>query len=126
MGRHKREVDNTKILSLRADGKSSEQISTELDVSASTLTRRLRLLRFNEGAITKYRELHHLRITELSARLLDDLEAELHMLTPEQKIKLLGVLSRESFKLKEKEPDKVSGLMAHLTYMEEIEKGKDD
>ena len=57
----------------------------------------------SEGSLTKYRELQHLRVADLSAKVLDSLETELPELNPEQKIKLLGVLTRSEAQFKEKD-----------------------
>ncbi len=122
MGRNKIEVDDTKLITLRAEGKSVEQISTELAVSPSTLDRRMRYLRFNEKLLTKYNELRHLRITEFAEKILDSLEGELPFLSVDQRIKLLGVLSRDQSNFKGKEPKQGTGLVDILMKIENEDK----
>ena len=94
MGRSKIPIDPDAVLSLREEGWTLEEIAEELRVGTATLSRRLSYLRHNEGILTKFREFQYLRFTDLTAKLLDSLEDELSELTPEQKIKLLGVLMR--------------------------------
>lgn len=51
-----------------------------------------------EGRLTQYRELQRLRVSDLSAKVLDSLEDELPDMETDQKIKLLGVLTRSKQK----------------------------
>ena len=125
MGRTKIDIDHNALLTLRSEGRTIEDISAELKISTATLSRRISYLRHNEGVLTKYRELQHLRISDLSAKVLDSLEVELPEMNVDQKIKLLGVLQRAESHSKEKEPEQITGLIGHLVAMqEEREKAK--
>ena len=99
------------------EGRTIEDISAELKVSTATLSRRLSYLRHNEGVLTKYRELQHLRVSDLSAKVLDSLEVELPEMNTDQKIKLLGVLQKAESHFKEREPEQITGLIGHLVAM---------
>ena len=94
----------------RIGGRTIEDISEALGVSTATLSRRLSYLRHNEGALTKYRELQHLRVSDLSAKVLDSLKAELPEMETDQRIKLLGVLIRSEAQFKERDQN-TFGLM---------------
>jgi len=117
MGRAKIPIDSDAVLSLREEGWTLEEIAEELHVGTATLSRRLSYLRHNEGTLTKYRELQHLRVTDLSAKVLDSLEEELPELNPEQKIKLLGVLTRSEAQFKDRD-EKPKGLVELIVEME--------
>ena len=76
-------------------------------------------LRPKENRLTKYRELQHLRTSDLSVKVLDSLEDELPELNPEQKIKLLGVLTRSEAQYnKDKGQNKMMTIADYLINME--------
>jgi len=124
MGRSKLEIDHNAVLTLRAEGRTISETSEAVNVSTATLPRRLSYLRHNEGTLTKYRELQHLRVSDLSAKVLDSLEDELPELNPDQKIKLFGMLQRANEKYEEKEDNKITGLLGLLTTIDEEEKNQ--
>lgn len=76
MGRRKIPIDHDKLLQLRCEGKSLQEISTALDVSIPTLSRRIAELEHAEGLLTRYRELQGLQLTMLQARILGAITPE--------------------------------------------------
>ena len=71
MGRHKRNLDDIVILNMRQQGKTIKQISSALGVSAPTISRRIAVLKHEQGLLTKYRELQGLQLTGLQFRVLE-------------------------------------------------------
>lgn len=76
MGRPKRTIDTIEILQMRARGCHIKEISRDLGISTATLSRRIAELKYNEGLLTKYRELQGLQLTKLQFRILEGITPE--------------------------------------------------
>jgi len=75
MGRPKKQIDDVSLLSMRGEGKQLKEISKTLGISIPTLSRRIAVLKYHEGLLTKYRELQGLQLTLHQARILEEVNA---------------------------------------------------
>ena len=122
-GRPKSEVDEDILIDLLSDGWNKTDISQELGVSVPTLNHRIADLQKKEGMILQYRALQSLELTEIQAKILEQI-------TPE---KIIGASLRDlvtAYKiLKDKElvsegrPNEIKGLVGYLVQLEK-EEGK--
>ena len=115
-------MDPNDVLFLRAEGRTIEEISAEMEVPPTTVSRCLSYLSHNEGTLTKYRELQHLRVSDHSAKVLDSLEADLPDMETDQRIKLLGVLIRSDAQFKERDKNGICLLQWVIDVHKEKEK----
>ena len=76
MGRPKPKMDDNTILAMRSQGKHIKEISENLGISTATLTRRIAELTYQEGVLTKYRELQGFQLTDLQFRILRQITPE--------------------------------------------------
>ena len=76
MGRPKLKIDEMAILEMRGRGKPIKEISRDLGISTTTLSRRIATLNHEKGILTKYRELQGLQLTGLQFRVLESLTPE--------------------------------------------------
>ena len=120
MGRPKVEIDETKILALRGQGKHINEIACELGVSKPTLSRRIAELKHDQGVLTKYRELQGLQLTGLQFKILAAITPEkMEEASLIQLAKAFHLLLKAQIAIEGKESIKVKGL---LPYLLEIEK----
>src|SRR5208283_2152766 len=112
-------------LAMRGEGKFLEDISKELGISIPTLTRRLAVLHHEKGILTKYRQLQGLQLTELQARILE--EIDLKNLEDNSLLDLLcgfKVLKKMEIVIEGKSSPryKIKSLVDHLLFLEKFEK----
>ena len=76
MGRPKKHIDEVTLLAMRGEGKHLREISKEMGVSTTTLSRRIADLQYKKGILTKYRQLQGLELTALRARILSTIDLD--------------------------------------------------
>jgi len=123
--RPRKKIDEVKLLAMRGEGKFLEDISKELGISIPTLTRRLAVLHHEKGILTKYRQLQGLQLTELQARILE--EIDLKNLEDNSLLDLLcgfKVLKKMEIVIEGKSSPryKIKSLVDHLLFLEKFEK----
>ena len=121
MGRPRTELDTEILYDLAAMGLNQKQQAGELGISIPTLSRRIADIQGKQGILLKYRVLQSLQLTELQARVLEEI-------TPE---KIAGASLKDlviAYKiLKDKElvvegkPTEIKGLVAYLVALEKEE-----
>lgn len=125
MGRPRKYIDEIKLLDMRTAGMHLKEISQDLGISVTTISRRLAVLQHNKGVLTKYRQLQGLQLTDLQARILDAADsrnlkdASLSLI---DLLRTFHVLKRLELKIEGKESCKVWGLMSHLLALQKAEK----
>ena len=125
MGRPKKQINEETLLKMRGEGKILKEIAGKMQISETTLSRRLAALHHENGILTKYRQLQSLQLTELQARILEELD--LKNLEGTSLIDLLSafkVLKKMEIAIEGKTSPryKIKGLVDHLLFMEKIEK----
>jgi DNA-binding Lrp family transcriptional regulator len=110
---------------MRGEGKSLKEISEEMQISETTLSRRLAALHHEKGILSKYRQLQGLQLTGLQARILE--EVDLKNLDDTPLLDLLNtfkILKKMEILIEGKTSPryKMKGLVDHLLFMEKLEK----
>lgn len=119
MGRPKQQIDDATLLKMRGEGKFLKEISEEMRISTRTLSRRIAYLQYNEGLLTKYRQLQGLQLTALSARLLSVIDSDHFEKASLLDIaKALYVLTKAEIFIRGKDSFKVKGLVDYLQALE--------
>lgn len=122
MGKRKTQVDEINLLALRGQGKNLRDISKELGVSVPTISRRIAVLKYQEGILTKYRELQGLQLTQLQIRVLDAITPEkIEKASLLELVRAFEILKRMESAIEGKAKIRIWGLLAHLQAMEGIE-----
>jgi len=122
MGRPKKPIDDSSLLTLRGDGKKLKEISGIMGVSIPTLSRRLATLHHEKGILTKYRHLQGLQLTELQARILE--AVDLKGFENDSLIELIQafhVLKKAEITIQGEGSFKLRGLLDHLLVLENRE-----
>jgi len=123
MGRQRLEIDETAILEMRRQRKSVKEISANLGISTATLSRRIAVLRYEKGILTKYRELQNLQLTELQFRILEAITPEkIDKASLLELIKAFYVLHKAQMLTAGKESSKVHRLVDYLLEIEREDK----
>ncbi len=119
MGRPKKQVDEDTLLQMRGEGKNLKEISKEMGVSTTTLSRRLAFLHQEKGILTKYRQLQGLQLTELQARILEAVDSKnIDDASLIDLLRAFHVLWKVEKSIQGKESFKVWGLLDHLLVLE--------
>jgi DNA-binding Lrp family transcriptional regulator len=119
MGRRKLTLDHDALLQMRKEGKSIKEISKDLNVSTATLSRRIAELKYEEGILTKYRQLQGLRLTELEFGILESITPEkIENASLLDLAKCFHVLSKVEAAIKSEESFKIKGLVGYLMELE--------
>lgn len=119
MGRPRKEIDELNLLAMRGEGKKLKEISKEMAVSMTTLTRRLATLHHEKGILTKYRQLQGLQLTELQAGILEAVyEKSNENDSLIELIQAFNVLKKAENYIQGKESMKIRGLLDHLRILE--------
>lgn len=126
LGRPRKEIDVETVLDLVDRGVTQIDMAKELGISIPTLASRIADIKSKQGLLLKYRELQPLQLTELQARILENI-------TPE---KIEGASLDELVKaykiLKDKElvttgnPTELKGLVHYLIKLEKEEAACED
>lgn len=123
MGRPKKQIDEVRLLEMRASGEKLKEISIRMGISIPTLSRRLAVLRHEKGILTKYRQLQSLQLTELQARILETIDSKnFEDASLIELLRAFHVLWKVEKSIQGKESFKVWGLLDHLQALESQEK----
>lgn len=115
MGRPKKQIDEVRLLEMRASGEKLKEISIRMGISIPTLSRRLAVLHHEKGILTKYRQLQSLQLTELQARILEVVDSKNIEDAPLiELLRAFHVLCKLEKSIQGKESFKVWGLLDHL------------
>ncbi len=127
MGRPKVEIDETKILALRSQGKHINEIACEFDVSTPTISRRIAELKYEKNVLTKYRELQGLQLTKLQFKVLGAITPEkIKKASLLELVKCFDILHKAEIRITGDRSPKISGLLDYLICIEqEIEERQD-
>ena len=118
----RKNIDEIALLTKRGEGKNLKKISEEMGVSVPTLSRRIAVLKYQKGILTKYRQLQGLQLTELQARILESINSEkIENASLADLLKAFHVLKKAEIAIRGKESFKVWGLLAHLQALESVE-----
>lgn len=121
MGRVKKSLNEVALIELRKQGSSIEEISEKFEVSTATVSRRLADLRFNQGLLTKYRELQGLDLTLYKAKILEAITPEkIANASLGELAMAFKVISDLELKIQEQSGPKPVGLIAHIIEAEKI------
>lgn len=125
MGRPKKQIDEMALLGMRAEGKNLQEISKEMGISIPTLSRRIAQLKYQEGILTKYRELQKLHLTELQFRILEKINPEkIENASLVELLNAFNVLKKAELAIQGKVRFKIWGLLDHLKELEVLEQHK--
>jgi len=125
MGRHKKQIDDTVLLKMRGEGKNLKEISEEMKTSTRTLSRRIAYLQYQEGLLTKYRQLQGLQLTALRAKILSAIDDDnIKKASLVDIANALLVITKVELAMKEKESGKCTGLVNHIQALENDPKNK--
>lgn len=123
MGRKKIKLNVPAIIQKRFMGGTIKEISRDLGVSTSTLSRTISELKNREGLLTKYRELQGLRLTGLQFRILESMTPErIKDASLPDLVRAFYVLFKAEGAIKGKD-SKITGLVNYLMELER-EKGR--
>lgn len=121
MGRPTKEIDANVFFDMLGSGFTQKQMAESLGVSVPTLEKRIADLQTRTGLLLKYREVQHLQLTDMQARILE-------AITPEKIADAsLSELVSAFRILKDKElvvngkPSEIRGLVGYLVEMEKRE-----
>jgi hypothetical protein len=121
MGRKKIQLDPTKIYEMRTRGLTQLEMAKELGVCHVTLSRRIADLQRKEGLLLSYREVQHLQLTALQARILEAITPEkIREASLTELVKAFEILKKAELAMN---PSKVniSGLESYLIQLEKFE-----
>lgn len=122
MGRPKKHIDNVALLEMRGKGVTLKEISKEMGVSIPTLTRRIAVLQHEKGILTKYGQLQGLQLTELQARILEEVDMKnLQEASLTELLRSFHILKKAELFIRGKDSFKVWGLLEHLLALEKKE-----
>jgi len=115
MGRPKKKCDESKILELVHDGETLQNISKQVGVSTSTISRRLAGLRRDRDFLSVYQELQHLHITQIQFRVLEAITPQkIEHASLSQLTRALKVLFELAASLKPKNQKEVKSFVDHV------------
>jgi DNA-binding MarR family transcriptional regulator len=124
MGRARAKFDEWAYHDMANLGMNQKQISKELGISIPTLERNIAELTESQGVLLKYRDLQHLKLTEIQHQVLE-------AITPEKIAECSALELTQIFKiLKDKElvvngkPTEIKGLVGYLVELEKREMDK--
>jgi DNA-binding MarR family transcriptional regulator len=124
MGRARAQFDEWAYHDLASMGVTKKQAAAQLGLSVPTLERNIAELSASQGVILKYRDLQHLKLTEIQQQVLE-------AITPEKIAECSALELTQIFKiLKDKElvvngkPTEIKGLVGYLVELEKRELGK--
>lgn len=119
MGRPKKQVNEETLLQMRGEGKYLKEISKEMGVSTTTLSRRIVDLHHKKGILTKHRQLQGLQLTALQARILETIDSKnFEDVSLIELLRAFHVLWKVEKSIQGKESFKVWGLLDHLLALE--------
>lgn len=124
MGRKLVHIDEESLWDLANKGLNQREMASELGVSVPTLAKRMAYLSDKQGIILKYRVLQSLHLTEIQAKILENItpekiaEASLKDLVTAYKILKDKELTVEG------KPSEIKGLVGYLVQMEKEEQAK--
>lgn len=122
MGRPHKNIDEVALLQMRGEKKTMKEIAKALNVSVPTITRRIAVLQHDKGIPTKYRQLQGLQLTELQARILENVDKrDFGNDSLIELIQAFLVLKKAEISIQGKESIKVWGLLDHLQALESLE-----
>lgn len=123
MGRVKKPLNEVALIELRKQGTSIEEISEKLEVSTATISRRLADLKFNQGLLTKYRELQGLDLTLYKAKILEAITPEkIEKASLGELAMAFKVLSDLELKIQEQSGPKEGSLISYIVNAAKIRK----
>jgi hypothetical protein len=123
MGRPQKHINEVALLDMRTAGRKLEEISKEMGISIPTLSRRIAVLKYEKGLLTKYRELQGLQLTELQARMLEAVEANnFENASLIELLSAFNILKKAELTIQGKGSFKVWGLTEHVMALEKAEK----
>lgn len=124
MGRPRKQIDDMTILAMRGEGKKLKEISMEMQISATTLSRHISALKYQKNILTMHRELQGFQLTMLQARILDAVDLTNFEATPlNDLLQAFHLLTKAEKAIQGKEESfKVRGLIGHLVALEKTEK----
>jgi len=119
MGRSKIQIDVQLLLEMRSQKKSIKEISEEMGISITTLSRRIAELENKEGILSKYRQLQGLELTGLQFRILEGITPErIDNCSLSELLKCFSILKKAELAIQGKGGVKISGLLRYLLDME--------
>jgi DNA-binding Lrp family transcriptional regulator len=123
MARPKKIIDEDALLEKRGERKTLKEISHEMGVSVTTLSRRIADLQYKEGVLTKYREILGLHLTMHQIRVLEAITPEkLEQASLIELLKAYALLVQMEKKTEGRDGIRIDSLMDHLLWIEKVEK----
>jgi transcriptional regulator with XRE-family HTH domain len=123
MGRPRKIIDEAVLLEKRGKRKTLKEISREMGVSVPTLSRRIADLQYNEGVLTKYREILGLHLTMHQISVLEAITPEkLKQASLIELFKAYDLLVWMEKKTEGKDGFRIDNLVDHLLWVEKFEK----
>lgn len=122
MSRPLTEVDIDLLLDMVEKGLTQEQMAMELGMSIPTVARRICELQRDSGVLIKYRTFQSLQLTQIQARILDQITPEkIASATLSELVNAFKIL-KDKEQVIEGKPSEISGLVHYLIHMEKLDK----
>lgn len=117
----RKDIDAEKIYDLTSRGYSIQDASKELGVHHITLSRRMAEIRRKQGLLLKYRELQSLQLTDLQARILENITPEKIEMAPLRDLIVCFKILKDKELTVDGKPSEIRGLVHYLIEMEKQE-----
>ena len=121
MGRPKLEIDMEAALDLITRGEKLPAVAEEIGVPVVTLRNRINEIRKQEGLLLQYREIQSLQLTNLQAKILENITDEKIESASLKDLIMSYKILKEKEQVMDGNPTEIKGLVAHLIHLEKLE-----
>ncbi len=121
MGRPKKEVETEILFDMIEKGTGKKDIAEELGVSAPTLSRRITEIQEKQGLILQYRALQNLHLTELQAKILENITTDKIEEAPLRDLVFAYKVLKDKELVVTGKPTELKGMMHYLIELEKQE-----
>jgi len=121
MGRPQVNLDTETVYDLAIRGLNQKQMASELGISIPTLSRRIADIQEKQGLLLQYRTLQSLQLTELQARILENITPEKIEQADLKDLVTAFKILKDKELVVEGKPTEVKGLVSYLINIEKEE-----
>src|SRR5574343_103885 len=121
MGRNKKDVDAEELMDLLERGIPQKEIAVKLEITQSTLSKRIAELQKEQGVLLQYRPLQSLQLTKLQAAVLERITPEKIADAPLRDLILAYKILKDKELVIEGKPSDIKGLVGYLIELEKLE-----
>ena len=120
MGAPEKDIDFDILYDLGDRGFTQKEQAESLGVSIPTLAKRIGEIQKNQGIIMQYRALQSLQLTELQAKILENITVEKIDAAPLHDLVVAFKILKDKELVVDGKPTEIKGLVAHLVHIEKM------